>query len=107
MGCCPILSRGSSDPYERRDPRDPNPFMFNIIRVQDVSGTVWVSEIEYPNCTNYEGRKILVTSFNPNSRFSLDPHFMEGGGLIARFMPTEYGWQLALQMANFIVSKIS
>lgn len=65
-------------------------------------GTNWVSKINYPNCTNYEGNKILVTSFYPGHKSSLDPHFCPNSGIIARFEPTDEGFENALNFAELI-----
>lgn len=77
----------------------PNPSVFRIDESVNI-GSLWVSRVHYPNATNYEGRKILVTDFNPKFRRTLDPHFSEGGGIIARFEPTAQGWLNALSFAK-------
>ena len=55
--------------------------------------------VRYPDCYNYEGKKILVTRKAVNSRASLDPHFSGDSsincGLVARFVPTQEGWEMA------------
>lgn len=60
---------------------------------------VWV---HYPDCTNYEGDKILLLE-RPiyNIRVAggrLDPHFFKGSGLIARLVPTNEGWILGKKL---------
>lgn len=76
---------------------NPNPVKFKIVRNEYLSPftLLWVN---YPNCVNYEGNKILVFRGDPdfivNVSF-LDPHFAEGKRLIARFVPTEDGWDMA------------
>ena len=67
----------------------------NFIRSQQVKTNV-VVEINYPDCTNYEGNKIIVfkdvnklTIWNLNS---IDPHFCESKlSPFARFKASEFG----------------
>lgn len=90
------LSVGSTS-----DPRNPDPKNFSIVESQQV-GDVFVTKINYPNCTTYEGNKIIVSDFNPKRRKTLDPHFTENSGIIARFAPTHEGWQHAVNFAHTI-----
>lgn len=80
---------------------DPNPNKFKIIQEKQV-GDYWVSEIQYPDCTNYEGIKIMVTLFQPSKRKSIDPHFTENNGIIARFEPTPFGYKAALEFSKIM-----
>lgn len=93
------LSSGSS---YKKDSRNPNPNLFEIIRGRLV-GHLLIAELKYSGCTNYEGRKILVfdgyTQKEFMSLWSVDPHFCEGSKLIARFAPTEKGWDHAYKFA--------
>lgn len=60
-----------------------------------------VLRVQYPNCTNFEGIKIMVFVGKFRSRLILDPHFDESkSSPIARFKPTKEGWELALQFAK-------
>lgn len=59
-------------------------------------------EVEYPDCTNFEGRKILVFQDVSISMLldqgAIDPHFSEANNFhhpIARFIPTPEGWEMA------------
>ena len=72
-------------------------------------GNHLVVEIFYPDCKNYEGRKILVYSNTSleclMSCETIDPHFCNQPGClspIARFEPTEFGWGLALRCCENI-----
>jgi hypothetical protein len=81
----------------------PNPKNFKIKFQKSYSnGTVAI--VDYPDCSNYEGRKILVFSGNtPISKdFPLDPHFQEGPNRspIARFEPSVRGSHLAFELAR-------
>ena len=88
--------------YAERLP-NPNPARFAILRTQQVGRSV-VAEVQYPDCTNYEGRKVLVYADTLEGelteRATLDPHFAPNGGPVARFEPTERGWVLALVVAR-------
>lgn len=71
--------------------------------------------INYPNCTNYNGDKILVVQATIEQLVKtkhIDPHFSEQPcavenalpSPIARFVPTEEGWLLALAFVRSIIS---
>lgn len=80
----------------------PNPHNFRILRVEQ-HWTYLVVEALYPDCSDYESRKIMVfrdtTAAEMLQRTRLDPHFAPGGGPIARFEPTDLGWGLANDLA--------
>jgi hypothetical protein len=93
-------------------PPNPNPTNFRILRgYTSLNGKVSVVEVCYPDCTNYEGRKILVFEANISrviSRTQLDPHFCEDHfSPIARFEPTERGWVHACSYAASLDEKLS
>ncbi len=77
---------------------NPNPLRFTVERSEKV-GQFYVSVVKYPDCTNYEGKKILVTRKAVDSRAPLDPHFSGDSdincGLVARFEPTPEGLVMA------------
>lgn len=81
------------------DSRNPDPNKFKVIREAKVNN-FFISEVYYPNCTNYEGRKILVTKKSVIDKKYLDPHFTKDSDLIARFVPDEYGWKYAIALAK-------
>ncbi len=58
-----------------------------------------LAEIVYPNCPTFEGRKLIlfegVTASWLRRQTAIDPHFMEGGHIVARFAPTPEGLRLA------------
>ena len=84
---------------------NPNPHRFRVLEVQKCGKAV-VVKVNYPDCLNYEGNKILV--FDSYDKFdilrtcgTLDPHFVaDENSPVARFEPTLRGWQLATQVAN-------
>jgi hypothetical protein len=70
-------------------------------------GNLLILEIEYPDCTNYEGRKLLVfenvTVNDLIKQRSIDPHFSENKKYIspiARFRPNEEGWKDAVSFCS-------
>jgi hypothetical protein len=79
----------------------PNPKNFKILESEKI-GKVYVSTIKYPDATNFEGVKVLVTTFDPKKKSELDPHFGENSGIIARFEPTANGLILAKYLAKAI-----
>ena len=85
---------------------NPNPSKYRIIREKIVKEFL-IIEILYEGCTNYEGRKILVykdiTYQQLIEQKLIDPHFSEGNEYIspiARFEPTERGWEWAINFAS-------
>lgn len=85
----------------KENPINPNPALFKIIRSVCI-GDYHITEIKYPNCTNYEGRKILVTTDSLLDTDVIDPHFTYNSpyGLVARFVPTYEGWDMACKLAT-------
>lgn len=85
---------------------DPNPRIFEIVKSYEHNSHT-VILIKYPNCTNYEGNKILVylhTSKEDLKKLSvIDPHFSEkSSSPFARFIPTDRGWMEACRLIRFI-----
>ena len=80
---------------------NPDPKNFVIERAE-MFGLHVVTEVVYPDCKNYEGRKILVfkgctIAYLAKQEF-LDPHFCHNSthpSPFARFEPTEDGWYAA------------
>lgn len=102
------LSGGSSSGssysnYSAPNP-NPDPKNFRFVQFEEVESNLVVM-IEYPNCTNYEGKKILLfKEMTLNDLFKkkeIDPHFVETDtSLMARFQPTNEGWAFAIQCAE-------
>jgi hypothetical protein len=60
----------------------------------------YVILVRYWDCTNLEGRKILVAKGEYAHPAMLDPHFSESWPeLIARFRPDDDGWEAACRLA--------
>lgn len=84
---------------------DPDPRNFKVLTVK-IKGVYAIVSVRYPDCTNYEGNKLLVfegvTDAEIRTWTFLDPHFCEGNHPtpIARFEPTLKGWALAEAMCK-------
>lgn len=79
----------------------PSPSLFTVIQVTEV-GSLFVSMIRYHNATNMEGKKCLVTTFDPRKRKIVDPHFSESRAVLARMLPTDAGYESAVEYAKMI-----
>jgi hypothetical protein len=87
--------------------RRVNPDPSNWELLEDVSFGLYIAvKLRYPNCTNYEGVKVLVykaTLSQLVKQKSLDPHFSNQESYlspIARFEPTDRGWVDATEFAK-------
>lgn len=82
---------------------NPNPSNFQVLHMREI-GRFAILEVKYPDCNNYEGRKILVINNMPRINLEdirfLDPHFHYSSNLIARFVPTIEGWIMAVKFAK-------
>lgn len=90
---------------------NPDPKHFDIQKFEAI-GNYLVVKVNYPDCTNYEGNKIIVfRDVTPRQLFSsstLDPHFFNGTGVqspIARFVPTDEGWNMAVHFCKHYTGK--
>ncbi len=68
-----------------------------------------ILKIRYKDCANYEGVKVLVFEncklINLLNQKQIDPHFSDNKKFlspIARFEPTERGWEWACKFASEI-----
>jgi len=121
MGCsCIGISRSSYD-YSSVKLPNPNPLKYKILKEEVIYGPGFVPTvlytillIEYPDCNNYEGKKILVYTIprKPlearNKEVGLDPHFSENKSYhspIARFEPTDAGWENAILFCQAMKDK--
>ena len=86
---------------------NPDPAKFKVVKAEQV-GDYHVLHVNYPNCTNFEGNKIILMPgvFNP-LRDTLDPHFSESDNSpIARFKPGYVGWTMALMLAEMLAETV-
>jgi len=104
-----------ADAYTPPEPPNPNPERFTIEELW-VSNRHSIMMVRYHDCTNYEGRKILVYPCiisKPQILTRLDPHFQDGVEFspIARFVPTKLGMEFAKEFVrcvetNFIMKEL-
>lgn len=99
-----------SPEFEWDSSPNPNPDLFTIQKKKKL-GVYHLLWVHYAGCTNYEGNKILLFKSDRDidwgSIHCLDPHFNDNSEdfkLLARFVPTEEGWNMGEQ---FIVIQTS
>lgn len=102
MGIGPRIS--SSWECNQQD-GNPDPRNYKILH-HYIQSPYLVLEIQYPDCKNYEGRKILlykdVTLIDLINQKDIDPHFSDDKTKkypIARFVPNDWGWRTACNLA--------
>jgi len=80
---------------------NPNPERWKLISVKKFK-RAYVLKVLYLDATNFEGVKIMVYEGEyQGTPTHLDPHFAEVGlSPIARFKPTQHGYQLACLVAE-------
>jgi len=88
---------------------NPDPKHYEVGRYEEI-GNYLVLLVNYPNCVNYEGDKIMVYEdidyvglMAQAKRHGLDPHFSGNENLkspIARFEPTDRGWAMAVAFTH-------
>lgn len=91
---------------------NPDPRRFTVLSHTTVNGYL-ILELQYPNCTNYEGRKVLlfdrgVTMTRLKRQGAIDPHFSKSEKFnhpIARFEPTARGHAMAVRLAQTLDSE--
>lgn len=88
---------------------NPDPNNYQIVKAEEKKGWLVVM-INYPGCNNYEGNKILLfkgmTLVQLVNQKLIDPHFFPGDkkykSPVARFVPTDEGWAMALALVGAI-----
>lgn len=105
------VSNPSSEYYTKVETNDPDPFNFKIKKIV-ASGLYVLLMVNYPDATNYEGNKVLLMRRTDETVIdfgeSLDPHFLgTPESPIARFEPTDFGWELGIQTMKFLVERDS
>ena len=98
------LRRRWSDGGGAPIPGNPDPMRFRIIETERI-GSMHLSVLRYQGCTNFEGRKVLLTTWDPRERMSIDPHFAVGSGILARFEPTEEGIEAGRRLARALTKQ--
>ena len=89
-------------------PPNPNPRSYEVLEAHRV-GRALVVRVRYHGCTTFEGVKVLLyTDVSLEELLApqhIDPHFSEDRRLpspVARFEPSQSGWELALAVAKGI-----
>ncbi len=83
---------------------NPDPENFKILRSEQI-GEYLIVLLLYPDCTNFEGKKICVyknvSITELVKRKDIDPHFTNNKSVpapVARFIPTDEGWEMAKKL---------
>jgi len=87
----------------------PNPDPNNYIVISNKQiGNYLILQVNYPDCSNFSGNKILVyegITYNMLKNRPIDPHFLETKiSPIARFQPTTHGMDLAKLFCNGLIA---
>lgn len=92
---------------------NPDPDNYQIVKAEE-HGKWLIVQIRYPDCTNFEGNKILVfkdtTLIQLVNQKVIDPHFFNDKKFkspVARFVPTEEGWDMARVLVGAMNEKTS
>ena len=87
---------------------NPDPNNYKIIKSVQINDFLLLF-VNYPDCTNYEGNKILLFKDTTLKRLkrqkTIDPHFSDNEKFIspiARFAPTVKGWFIAEACAHML-----
>lgn len=96
---------------KRANPGNPNPNNYKILESAQI-GKYLALKIQYPDCKNYEGVKVLVYADieldDLRKQKLIDPHFSpsrEHYSPMARFEPTDQGWVNALKFCSMLQSE--
>ena len=90
---------------------NPDPMNY-VIQESKRVGEFLILSVLYRGCENFEGRKILVYEginlYQLTDFIAIDPHFSDvkdRPSPIARFIPTQLGWERAIQFAEFLTKE--
>jgi len=87
----------------------PDPNNFKITNVERI-GSFTILKVNYPNCKNYKGDKVMVfdnlSELDLVNLKTLDPHFTDMKlSPIARFKPDKGGWGMAISFCQNVNTK--
>ena len=112
MGINCFGSRWSGDFTSPAKSGNPDPQNFKIIKTMTI-GDNTLAFINFPDCMNCDGNKILliggITAKELRELKKIDPHFSEDiiePFVIARFHPSESGWDYGIHMMKWLKDKI-
>jgi len=89
---------------------NPDPKEYIVRHAYEIEGNL-VLEIDYPSCTNYEGKKILVykditfDELMAKNKQVIDPHFSDNQDYVSpivRIEPTALGMSIAKDLCLII-----
>ena len=73
----------------------PDPYKFTILE-REIVNCYTIVLAKYEGCITFNGEKLMLCdAIIPYDIETLDPHFIEGHHVVARFEPTERGKKLA------------
>lgn len=100
MGCSP-LRRACHTNMSITSAPNPSPSQWMLMQCVQYENAHAVM-VKYLGCTNYEGKKVIVYKGTYDKDLLVrDPHFAESDNSpLARFKPTEEGWNLAKSFAK-------
>lgn len=109
MGMIKLFSSWSPSDYQSiNQTGNPNPKRFKIKRTK-TKGKNCLILINFPDCLNCEGNKILLikgmTGKEVKKLAEIDPHFDDSTKepfIIARFHPSKTGWELGINILEKI-----
>lgn len=114
-GIRPAESVATHEPEKKKEKKrpklpNPDPANYKIVKAKEI-GNFLIVMINYPDCINYEGQKILlfqgVTLIDLVNQKYIDPHFFKDkkyASPIARFVPDEKGWDMAETLAKVLTA---
>jgi hypothetical protein len=90
--------------------RNPDPSLFTIKSLHFINGYT-IAVVVYPNCINFEGKKVLAFEGDLINRLTaskkIDPHFFDSRlSPVARFSPNIKGLQALSRMLDSSVTEI-
>jgi hypothetical protein len=102
-----LYKRCSSSLYAVNN-SNPDPKRYTILLHSQINDYLMVV-VHYPNCTNFEGLKVMVYEYIHSieeliqkTKGELDPHFSKDGvSPIARFKPTKEGIEMAKKFMEY------
>jgi len=98
--CSRITNRCSCSEEVFAPAPNPKPSRWKLLDMVQFANA-YVLKVQYLDCTNFEGIKIMVYKGKFDNPTNLDPHFTnDDKSPIARFKPNQKGWDDAIDYAN-------
>ena len=100
------MASSSSFDNSSEENKKPDYTKYSILKIQELNNFL-IIKINYTDFINFEGNKILMYKdckiVDLILQKTIDPHFSDNQKFkspIARFIPTDEGWDLALKLAT-------